>query len=443
MKKISNILLSISILLITLMLFVVEYNKNDEIYQDSTKTFKTNNALAIMLDDGNGNYNPSDSNAFPTSGYIFNTELSKCENGGEVTWDDTNKKVIVSSNVSDKCYIYFDKEPSFADKIVELYTTQGANNLYHHNGTILATEVNADLGIAVGDVLDANDGSYRYAGSYDTTQNWVCFGMDDATGAYANGWCDVEHLYRIIGVFDSVIIGEDGTPIGETEQRVKLVKASEGTENSLGTMQHGSTTPNAIYYKGKLTTIPTYYWSGSSDKRSNIWSNSTLNTDILNGTYLTTLSESWSSKIAVSEWKIGGNTGEKIKNAPSVTYQNEVISPVLDNNGNNSYNAKIGLMYVNDYGFAASPANWKTLLGYGGYSENTNTKNNWMHLGIQEWTITRVSDNAYSGIDVMPIGSVNAHGVVSSFAIRPAFYLNSNVTFAGGTGTETDPYRIA
>lgn len=111
MKKISNVLLSVSILLITLMLFVVEYNKDEEVYKNKPNTFKTNNALAIMLDDGNGNYNPSDSNAFPTSGYTFNSELSRCENNSTIAWNEETKKVIVSSNKSDKCYVYFDKVP--------------------------------------------------------------------------------------------------------------------------------------------------------------------------------------------------------------------------------------------------------------------------------------------------------------------------------------------
>ena len=47
-------------------------------------------------------------NGWPTDGYVFNTILSKCENGGELSWDDTNKRVLMSGNVSDKCYVYFD-----------------------------------------------------------------------------------------------------------------------------------------------------------------------------------------------------------------------------------------------------------------------------------------------------------------------------------------------
>ena len=33
---------------------------------------------------------------WPESGYIFNENLSKCENGGILTWDDENKKVFLS-----------------------------------------------------------------------------------------------------------------------------------------------------------------------------------------------------------------------------------------------------------------------------------------------------------------------------------------------------------
>ena len=39
---------------------------------------------------------------------IFNSELSKCENGGELSWDNEKKVVLMSGNVSDKCYVYFD-----------------------------------------------------------------------------------------------------------------------------------------------------------------------------------------------------------------------------------------------------------------------------------------------------------------------------------------------
>ena len=66
--------------------------------------------LLLETEVGSGIYETSSSDTYPTSGYKFNSELSKCENGGELTWDDTTKKVVFSGTTSDKCYIYFDKE---------------------------------------------------------------------------------------------------------------------------------------------------------------------------------------------------------------------------------------------------------------------------------------------------------------------------------------------
>ena len=79
--------------------------------------------------------------------------------------------------------------------------------------------------------------------------------------------------------------------------QVKLIKHDYAGEGTLGTAQHGSATPNSSYYKGSLSSIPYYYWSGSSSNSSNTWSSSTLNTSILNGTYLNTLGSEWSSLI--------------------------------------------------------------------------------------------------------------------------------------------------
>ena len=57
-----------------------------------------------------------------------------------------------------------------------------------------------------------------------------------------------------------------------------------------------------------------------------------------------------------------------------------------------TYSAKIGLMYVSDYGYAASPANWSTAL----YNYDNATNNNWMYMGTYEWTISRRSDTTVS-----------------------------------------------
>ena len=93
---------------------VINTNKPKEIMNDNnTKIVKKNkNTISMMLETeaGSGNYEMTTRDSWPTEGYIFNSTLSKCENGGELSWDDINKKVLMSGNMSDKCYVYFDKE---------------------------------------------------------------------------------------------------------------------------------------------------------------------------------------------------------------------------------------------------------------------------------------------------------------------------------------------
>ena len=107
----------ISIIIIQFILIftlVINTNKPKEIMNDNnTKIVKKNkDTISMMLETeaGSGNYEMTTRDSWPTEGYIFNSTLSKCENGGELAWDDTNKKVLMSGNMSDKCYVYFDKE---------------------------------------------------------------------------------------------------------------------------------------------------------------------------------------------------------------------------------------------------------------------------------------------------------------------------------------------
>ena len=289
---------------------------------------------------------------------------------------------------------------TMACDIARLYTEDGVNDLYHHDGS------------GTYGAQEAVDNSYRYAGA--NPNNYVCFGSDEET-------CPADNLYRIIGVFGN---------------QVKLIKSDYAGQSVLGTAQHGSTTPNATYYKGSLSSIPYYYWSGSSSNSSNTWSSSTLNTSILNGTYLNTLGSKWSSLIATTNWKVGGITTDQRSTPPKSVYNYEVGS----SSSSTTYSAKVGLMYISDYGFAASPANWNTSLY--DYDNATNRDNNWMFMGAYEWTISRTSDTSNAFL-VFSTGNVSYSYVnYSHYGVRPSFYLESSVVLSGGSGTSADPYRV-
>ena len=102
----------LSVLVITIFGLYIFNNKSNKKTLNNFNVIKNKNTIGLLLETkvGSGEYEESDSETYPTESYVFNSTLSKCENGGELTWDDTTKKVVFSGTTSDKCYIYFDKE---------------------------------------------------------------------------------------------------------------------------------------------------------------------------------------------------------------------------------------------------------------------------------------------------------------------------------------------
>ena len=233
----------------------------------------------------------------------------------------------------------------------------------------------------------AGDNSYRYAGASDSVNNYICLGSDAAT-------CPDANLFRIIGVFGD---------------QTKVIRAK-----SVGDQK--------------------WHTNGS-----NTWSSSSLNT-YLNGEYLTSLG-TLAEKIATTTWKVGGGSWANIgTSVPKTAYQYEVGSSA----SSTTYDAKIGLMYVSDYYYGASPSAW-TLMGYNSdamkdYRAATST--NWLYLGSYEWTISRRSDDTNSAFCVNSTGYVFLYDVASIRGVRPSFNLLSSTTYVSGSGSMSDPIII-
>ena len=431
MKKKYIIFSSVTLVLLVALITSFNYFKTTNTYIDDSVNNQTKITKGISMNleqtAGAGDYKTVTRSSWPTEGYKFNTELSRCENGGELSWDDINKKVIVTGNVSDKCYVYFDIWiPSIA--------------AYCTSGTDLATCVKnfGDQGPSVSNIYihnsaltnGAGDNSYRYAGA--NPNNFICFGSDATT-------CPTDYLYRIIGVIDG---------------KVKLIKYDYMTMTELGTDGDyaGSGTSVTSYYKGSLTSIDTYYWNYKANTTinsgygSNTWSTSLLNKTNLNTNFINNIGSTWANKIATTMWKVGGGSWSNIaESVPATAYQNEVVNPVTTNTTDNAttYSAKIGLMYASDYGFAAEPEAWTTTLY--DYNESVNgatiRSQNWMYMGFYEWTISR-SDNYTFAFYVYGSGYLNRSNVNDSFAVRPSFNLESSTTYISGSGSMNNPIRI-
>ena len=202
----------------------------------------------------------------------------------------------------------------------------------------------------------------------------------------------------------------------------------------------GSDTPDTNYYKGSLSSIDTYYWNNVTKK--NTWSESNLNKINLNTNFINNIGVEWSNKIVTTTWKVGGNTWANVgTSVPKTSYQNEIVAPAE----NTTYDAKIGLMYVTDYGFAASPSAWTTTLNNydGNDAKGTSIKTiNWMYMGYYDWMISRYSDSSNYAFIVRFGGYVYDDRVSGSRGVRPSFNLSSSITYVSGSGSAVDPILI-
>ena len=123
MKK--RIMLSGILFIIIIISVLVCFNKKERNSENVLQNKKYNETISMMLEtaSGSGEYEKATASGWPTEGYVFNTELSKCENGSTLSWDDTRKVVVFSGSVTDKCYVYFDiYVPTLVEYITSLYS---------------------------------------------------------------------------------------------------------------------------------------------------------------------------------------------------------------------------------------------------------------------------------------------------------------------------------
>ena len=498
MKK-NHFIFSI-ITLVLLVVFITSFNyfKTTNTYIDDNINNQTKIIKGISMNleqtAGAGDYKTVTQSSWPTEGYKFNAELSSCENGSTLSWDDTKKAVIMQGNVSDKCYVYFDifipKIPDVCNSgdtlsdCIKKYGDKGSavSNIYIHDSSLSnGAEDNSyryaggeyvltDAGKATGATMMIGysntlttalidfycNGTKQYVGyncsssqthyyliKGDTTQyqtynealntsvekgyltkdnvkNFVCFGSDAST-------CLTENLYRIIGVFNN---------------QVKLVKYDYAKSSLLGTDGDFSQEYTSNYFSGEQGESPSsnslYYWNNAG---TNTWSASKLNTVNLNTNFTTNIGTAWANKIATTTWKVGGGTYANLRDAvPKTAYQYEVGSSA----STTTYDAKIGLMYVSDYYYSASPSAW-TLVGYNSdYTKSYASAKgeNWLYGGGWDWTISRNSDYSDNAFYVNYYGRVSSNSVSGYRGVRPSFSLLSSTTYVSGSGSMSDPVRI-
>ena len=148
MKK-KYLIISISVLLVlTTCLYVFMSDNTNRVVissEEGNKSIVNTNALTMMYETeaGSGEYQVSSDTTWPQDDYVFNETLSKCENGGILTWDDESKKVLMQTNTSDKCYVYFDKLEILVDLNNYTFTWEPVDGATSYqilsNGELLTT----------------------------------------------------------------------------------------------------------------------------------------------------------------------------------------------------------------------------------------------------------------------------------------------------------------
>ena len=366
---------------------------NDSITVSVSASAGTNNIQTYYYSINNRSYTSSNTNTYTFSGLSAGTSYSIRVYVTDTTGVESN---VYTINAETENVVYLcSTGTNLATCIKNQYTSQGANGIYYHNSSL---------------ANGAGDNSYRYAGASDEVNNYVCFGSTASP-------CPSDNLYRIIGVFGN---------------QVKLIKADYTitTMTGSGGDYYGAYSGSTSYYKGSMSTsnIASYYWNRTSST-TNTWSESRLNTTNLNSSYLSYIGSTWSNKIATTTWYVGGHS---TSDATPATFQD------AESTGT-TYSAKIGLMYANDYGFAASPSYWTRNMSI--YSSARD--NNWMYMGLTEWSISRYSSNSLYAFWVNLAGNLYNGAMYNNHdAVRPAFYLTSATTYVSGSGTSSDPIRI-
>ena len=321
-------------------------------------------------------------NATPGDGSIVSYHYSR-DNGSNYTTSSSNSYTFSGLTAGTTYYLKVyvtDSNGRTSSMYVSNITTE-SNTFANYIVNNVYTGTDGENGLYYHDGqgsytnADREAGDNSYRYSGANPNNYVCFGSDAAS-------CPSDNLYRIIGVFDN---------------QVKLIKS---------------------------TSYGNYVWDSSD---SNVWSSSDIN-NTLNSTYLNSLGSTWSSKIETHTWYVGGHT---TYNASAKGFYNAESSGT-------TWNGKVGLMYVSDYGYAANSNAWSNALYY--YDEYSST--NWLFWGSIEWTIAPNSSNSNGVFYVYYDGYLYVSNACLGYSARPVFYLNSNVVLTGGTGTASDPYRI-
>ena len=451
MKKKIIVVFSVFIAIILVLVIIVYNNsyKND-VYVENKANNKNQvpGLISLMLETkaGSGIYNVSPDGIVPAKGYELNTEKSGCENGGTITYNETTKKFILKSNISTKCYAYFDiVPPDVTLAITNRPTTlterkMGAISCTNSNATYnqqynrieissidnkytsctlnytdstskanLASYITGLAGTTQGTGKVVNENGYRYEGK--NPNNYIWFNNE---------------YWRIIGVFDSASHGVSGKNL------VKIIRAdvlealawdksstNDWTASSLKLLLNGA------YYNAQDGTSSGYCYTNQAV---------TSNCDYTKRG----IQSGYRGMIANVTWYLGGYN--YAYDTTSAFYRYERGTKVHSGRPI-SATGYIGLMYPSDYGYSVLSSSCERT-----YLVNYNKANcagaSWLYGKGTEWTLTPNSSYSSYVFYLNDPGFLSTFEAESFFGFRPVLYLDASVYKIDGDGSLKNPYIV-
>ena len=448
-----KIIVLISCVFVTCLVIIFAYNKSfnknkhiEEIKENSSN--KVPDMVSIMLETGvdTNKYELSSSNEYPTSKYEFNSVKSKCENGGTITYNETTKKLILKSNISTKCYAYFDvvppdvtlaitNRPTIYGKLgtinctgssatynqqynrVEISSFNGKYSSCNLNYTDSTSKVNLASyimglsGKTQGTGKVVNENGYRYEGK--NPNNYIWFNNE---------------YWRIIGVFDSASHGQSNKNL------VKIIRAdvldglawhksitNDWTVSSLKSLLNGA------YYNAQDGTNSGYCYGYSTP--------ATANCDYTKRG----IQAGYRGMIASVTWHLGGYSSTSATTSAFYGYER---GTTIYSGRPTSTTGYIGLMYPSDYGYSVLSSSCARTTNLGSYDSANCAGQSWLYGKGYEWTLTPTSSYGNYVFRLGDIGYVYNNYANYGYGSRPVLYLDASVYKIGGDGSLNNPYIV-
>ena len=453
MKK-KKVVITLSIVGIFILTFIIfNYINTDGVVIASGKSEESinNKTFSLMLETsaGSGEYQISTDTTWPGSGYEYNENLSSCENGSTLIWNEETRSVSLKANISDKCYLYFDIVPpdvtlatnntdnTYNPSTPATLSCSGATSNYNQkyqrveisqinnkytNCTLtyqtpssknyLNNHIIGLSGTTQGTGQVVNENGYRYEGK--DPNNYIWFNNE---------------LWRIIGVFDSASHGVSG------QNLVKIIRndsigglawhksdTNDWTQASLMNLLNGAylNSENGTggeYCYGYSTTVP----AGNCDYTE------------------TGINDTYRPMIENVTWYLGGHSTH---NATAEAFYGYERGTTVSSGRPTTATGYIGLMYPSDYGYSVLSSSCARTTNLGSYNKATCAGQSWLYGQGYEWTITPNSSSSSSVFYVNYNGYLNDDNALTGNSARPVLYLDSSVYIIDGNGSQSDPYII-